>query len=141
VASDYTIRYQGRMYQIARDQVRPGLRGGLVRLEARLDGSLQARFHEKYLTIQECQTQPKASQSTTSRPARRQQSQKPAALARQTHAGIAKGRTAGLEGGTDRSLPEPLSSPAALFHQECRPKTARRILAFFKPKASSRKSH
>jgi hypothetical protein len=44
VAADYTIRFQGRMYQIARADVRPGLRGGVVRIEVRLDGSLHARF-------------------------------------------------------------------------------------------------
>src|ERR1035438_1664309 len=36
VTSDYTIRYQGKIYQIARAEIRPGLRGGRVRVEQRL---------------------------------------------------------------------------------------------------------
>ena len=44
VANDYTIRYQGKMYQIAQSGIRPGLRGGTVRVELRLDGSLAVRF-------------------------------------------------------------------------------------------------
>lgn len=40
VASDYTIRFQGKIYQIARSDVRAGLRGGMVRVEVRLDAIL-----------------------------------------------------------------------------------------------------
>jgi len=40
VTSDYTIRYQGKIYQIARGDIRAGLRGGEVRVEQWLDGSL-----------------------------------------------------------------------------------------------------
>jgi hypothetical protein len=39
VANDYTIRYEGKLYQIARVDVRTGLRGATVRVESRLDGS------------------------------------------------------------------------------------------------------
>jgi len=45
--------------QIARSDVRTGLRGGMVRIEVRLDGAVYARFQEKYLAIEECQPQPK----------------------------------------------------------------------------------
>ena len=38
IANDYTIRLQGKMYAIAREQVRAGMRGSHVRLEHRLDG-------------------------------------------------------------------------------------------------------
>src|SRR5256885_14425185 len=40
VTPDYTIRYQGKIYQIARGDIRAGLRGGRVRVEQRLDGGL-----------------------------------------------------------------------------------------------------
>jgi hypothetical protein len=60
VANDYTIRFQGRLYQIARQDVRPGLRGGNVRVEARLDGSLAVRFQNRYLGVSVCQPRPKA---------------------------------------------------------------------------------
>lgn len=89
VASDYTIRFHGKVYQIARQDVRPGLRGGRVRLEARLDGSLHARFQDKYLTIEECQPQPKVAPKPGPVQQRRNRSQKPTEAARLSHAGIA----------------------------------------------------
>ena len=54
VASDYTIRCEGKIYQIARGGVVAGLRGANVRVERRLDGSLAARFREKILELKEC---------------------------------------------------------------------------------------
>lgn len=60
VSSDYTIRYQGKVYQIARREVRPGLRAGRVRVEQRLDGRLAVRFRQHYLSVAECQPRPPA---------------------------------------------------------------------------------
>lgn len=60
VGNDYTIRFQGRLYQVAREDVRPGLRGGTVRVEARLDGSLAVRFQGRYVDVSLCQPRPKA---------------------------------------------------------------------------------
>src|SRR5206468_2686722 len=40
VAADYTIRWSRQVHQIARADIRPGLRGARVRTEKRLDGSL-----------------------------------------------------------------------------------------------------
>jgi transposase len=59
VTSDYTLRYQGKTYQIARGDIRPGLRGGRVRVEQRLDGSMVVKFRQYPLTVAECQVQPK----------------------------------------------------------------------------------
>jgi Helix-turn-helix domain len=59
VTSDYTIRYQGKIYQIARGDIPPGLRGGRVRVEQRLDGSLAVKFRQYRLRVAECQPQPK----------------------------------------------------------------------------------
>ena len=59
VTSDYTIRYQGKIYQIARADIRPGLRGGRVRVEQRLDGSMAVKFRQYRLSVAECQPQPK----------------------------------------------------------------------------------
>jgi len=59
VTSDYTIRYQGKIYQIARGDIRPGLRGGRVRVEQRLDGSLAVKFRQYRLSVAECQAQAK----------------------------------------------------------------------------------
>jgi hypothetical protein len=54
VANDYTIRFASKVYQIARQDVKAGLRGANVRVESRLDGSLAVRFREHYLSIAEC---------------------------------------------------------------------------------------
>ena len=59
VTSDYTIRYRGKIYQIGKSDVRPGLRGGRVRVEQRLDGSLAVQFRQRLLSVTECQPQPK----------------------------------------------------------------------------------
>ena len=60
VTSDYTVRYQGKIYQMGRSDIRPGLRGGRVRVEQRLDGSLAVQFRQRYVSVTECQPQPKA---------------------------------------------------------------------------------
>jgi len=59
VTPDYTIRYQGKIYQIGRSDIRAGLRGGRVRVEQRLDGSLAVKFREHYVSTAECQPRPK----------------------------------------------------------------------------------
>jgi len=56
VGNDYTLRFRQQLFQIARDQVRPGLRGANVRVEARLDGSIAVRFQDRYLQVGVCQT-------------------------------------------------------------------------------------
>lgn len=59
VTKDYTIRFEGQLYRIARDQIRPGLRGANVRIETRLDGSMHVRFQQLYLPVSLCETPPK----------------------------------------------------------------------------------
>jgi len=59
VTPDYTIRYQGKIYQIGRSDIRAGLRGGRVRVEQRLDGTLAVKFREHYVSTAECQPRPK----------------------------------------------------------------------------------
>jgi len=53
VTNDYTISYRGARYQIAQDNPLAGLRGSKVVVEQRLDGSVHARFRERYLTVRE----------------------------------------------------------------------------------------
>lgn len=55
VTNDYTLRFDGAIYQILREQVRPGLRGATVRVEQRLDGTLAVRFRDRYVHVQLCQ--------------------------------------------------------------------------------------
>ncbi len=54
VRSDYTLRLDGKLYQIDRGAVTPGLRGANVRVEQRLDGTLAVRHRERYLPVKEC---------------------------------------------------------------------------------------
>ena len=49
VRNDYTIRYRCEIFQIL-PPARPGLRGGHVIVEERLDGTRHLRFRGKYLT-------------------------------------------------------------------------------------------
>ncbi len=63
VAKDYTIHYARKVYQIAREDIRPGLRGDAVRVEKRLDSSLAVKFRDRYLTISECMPQPRPAAS------------------------------------------------------------------------------
>jgi transposase InsO family protein len=54
VRPDYTLRWDGKLYEIQHQAVRPGLRGANVRVEQRLDGSLAVRHGERYLPVEEC---------------------------------------------------------------------------------------
>jgi hypothetical protein len=54
VRSDYTLRWDGKLYQIKRQAVTIGLRRANVRVEQRLDGSLAVRHGERYLPVEEC---------------------------------------------------------------------------------------
>jgi hypothetical protein len=59
VANDYTIQFDNKTYQIARADIRAGLRGAEVRVEVRLDMSLAVRFRGCYLAVSECHPRPK----------------------------------------------------------------------------------
>ena len=52
VSNDYTVRFENRIYQVGKP-VYPGLRGGRVVIELRLDGSMAIRFGDKYLKFEE----------------------------------------------------------------------------------------
>jgi transposase len=54
VRNDYTLRWDGKLYQIERQAVTTGLRRADVRIEQRLDGSLAVRHGERYLAVAEC---------------------------------------------------------------------------------------
>jgi hypothetical protein len=59
VDNDYTIRFDTKIWQIARKDIRTGLRGASVRVEQRLDGSLAVRFGNRYVGVTECLPRPK----------------------------------------------------------------------------------
>jgi hypothetical protein len=54
VRPDYTLRWDGKLYQIERGAITTGLRGANVRVEQRLYGSLAVRHAERYLPVKEC---------------------------------------------------------------------------------------
>jgi hypothetical protein len=54
VRNDYTFRWEGKLYQIARPAVTTGLRRASVRVEKRLNSSLAVRYGERYLPVKEC---------------------------------------------------------------------------------------
>jgi transposase len=59
VSSGYTIQFDNQTYQIARSDIRTGLRSAKVRVEVRLDTSIAVRFGQRYLTVTACQPRPK----------------------------------------------------------------------------------
>jgi biotin operon repressor len=77
VNNDYTIRFEGNIYQIARQDVCSGLRGATVRVEKRRDGSVTLRFRDRYLSITQCDERPKVTMAkpvktkTKAQPAKR----------------------------------------------------------------------
>jgi transposase len=52
VTNDYTVRFRNRLYQVGKP-VYPGLRGGRVVIELRLDGTMALRFGGRYLKYEE----------------------------------------------------------------------------------------
>jgi transposase len=60
VNNDYTIQVDAKFYRIERASICAGLRGALVRVEQRLDGSLAVRFRDSYLTVTECAARSKS---------------------------------------------------------------------------------
>ena len=74
VNNDYTIRFETKIYQIARKDICSGLRGAVVRVEERRDGSVALRFRDRYLHIEECAQRPKVA---SSKPAKTRAKAKP----------------------------------------------------------------
>jgi len=90
VANDYTVRFQSTIYRIARADVRTGLRDGQVRIEVRLDGTVHARFQEKYLAIEEYLSQPKQHPLARAKSVVGPQPAQPNEAARQSISGISR---------------------------------------------------
>ena len=62
IAQDYTFRYGGRQHRILPKCIQPGMRGGTLRVEVRLDGSMAVRFRSHWLEVEECDTRPQRSE-------------------------------------------------------------------------------
>jgi hypothetical protein len=54
VTNDYTIRWEGKFYQIDRRDVQVGMRKAWVRVEQRLDGTTAVRFRGQYVQVRRC---------------------------------------------------------------------------------------
>ena len=54
VNNDYTFPLDAKIYRIARKDVCAGLRGAYIRVEQRRDGSVAARFRDRYLSVERC---------------------------------------------------------------------------------------
>ena len=68
VTSNYTFRHDGKMWQIARNGIRAGMRNDKVRVEVRLDGSMAVRYRNRWLEISECTEPPKRLQGAKKTP-------------------------------------------------------------------------
>jgi hypothetical protein len=55
IGHDYTIRYGGQLYQVAREHIQPRLRGQAVRVERHLDGRLLVSAADGELTVCQCE--------------------------------------------------------------------------------------
>jgi biotin operon repressor len=70
VRNDYTLRWDGKLYQIDRQAVVSGLRRANVRVEQRHDGSLAVRYGEQYLSVQECAVANQPKRADPAKPAK-----------------------------------------------------------------------
>ena len=55
IGHDYTLRYGGQLYQVAREHIQPRLRGQSVRVEQHLDGRLLVSTAEGELRVRPCE--------------------------------------------------------------------------------------
>lgn len=62
------LPWEGKLYEIQRQAITPGLRGVNLGVEARLDGTLAARHGDRYLAIQECVVAEKPKKSPVPKP-------------------------------------------------------------------------
>jgi transposase len=71
VSNDYTFSFAGRRYQIARTDVKAGMRGKSLRIELHLNGALRARFEGAYAEVSECGAKAPAAPKPAGKPARK----------------------------------------------------------------------
>jgi transposase len=90
VANDYTIRFENQLYQIQRAAIRAGLRGGTVRVERRLDGTLAVRFRDRYLAVSACAPPPKAPPAARKLQPKAKLHRKPSEASRRSLSGVAR---------------------------------------------------
>src|SRR6478672_11625517 len=67
VTADYTVRWQGVIYRVEREQVRVGMRGARVQLERWRDGSRWMRWRNRTLALALCESTPRAAERLVKR--------------------------------------------------------------------------
>jgi transposase len=71
ISNDYTFSFAGRRYQIARTDVKVGMRGKSLRVELHLNGVLRARFEGVYAEVSECGVKAPAAPKPGGKPTRK----------------------------------------------------------------------
>lgn len=59
VTPDYTVRWDGAIYRVNREQIARGMRGARARLERRLDGSRWMHWRNRIVALERCETRPR----------------------------------------------------------------------------------
>jgi hypothetical protein len=93
ITNDYTFQFGGQRYQVDKSAIAPRMRGGRLRVEVRLGGTLAARWEGRYVEITPC-----AARAAAERPSARPP--KPSA-----GAGQRKENRAWMEGFWERPSP------------------------------------
>ena len=71
ISNDYTFSFAGRRYQIARPDVKAGMKGQRLRIELRLNGELRGRYEGQYVAVGECGAPPPAPLKPATKPVRK----------------------------------------------------------------------
>jgi hypothetical protein len=71
ISNDYTFSFAGRRYQIARTDVKAGMRGRSLRIELHWNGALRARFEGVYAEVSECGAKAPVAPRVAGKPARK----------------------------------------------------------------------
>lgn len=58
VSQDHTVRWDGAIYRVKREQIARGMRGARVQLERRLDGSRWMHWQQRLVALEGCETRP-----------------------------------------------------------------------------------
>jgi len=58
VSSDYTVRWEGAIYRVPREQIARGMRGVRVVVERRLDGSRWMHWRNRMVALERCAARP-----------------------------------------------------------------------------------
>jgi transposase-like protein len=58
VTPDYTVRWDGAIYRVNRQQIARGMRGARVAVERRLDGSRWMQWRNRMVALERCETRP-----------------------------------------------------------------------------------